>query len=104
MIKMLHRNLLSTLLALMLAAPDAMFATRAAAADIDDNYGLSSSEAMLIDGLLVRPAMLVGTAVGIVTFVGTLPFSILGGNVDEAGEKLVVEPAEYTFVRPLGEM
>jgi hypothetical protein len=104
MIKMLHRNLLNMLLALMLAVSNTVFVTAAAAADVDDNYGLSSSETMMIDGLLVRPVMLVGTVLGIVTFVGTLPFSILGGNVDEAGQKLVVEPAEYTFVRPLGEM
>ena len=104
MIKMLHRNLLNTLLALLLAVANAVFATAAVAADIDDNYGLSRSEAIFIDGLLVRPAMVVTTAVGVVAFVATLPFSILGGNVDEAGQKLVVEPAEYTFVRPLGDL
>jgi hypothetical protein len=42
------------------------------------------------------------TAVGVVTFVVTLPFSALGGNVGEAGQILVVDPAKYTFVRPLG--
>ena len=104
MIKMLHRNLLNTLLALMLAIANAVFVTAAAAAEIYDNYGLSRSEAVFIDGLLIRPVMVVTTAVGVVAFVATLPFSILGGNVDEAGQKLVVEPAEYTFVRPLGEM
>lgn len=104
MIKLLYRNLLNTLLALLLALSGAVFVTAAVAADIDDNYGLSRSEAIFIDGLLVRPVMIVTTAVGVVAFVATLPFSILGGNVDEAGQKLVVEPAEYTFVRPLGEL
>lgn len=104
MIKLLYRNLLNTLLALLLALSGAVFVTAAVAADIDDNYGLSRSEAIFIDGLLVRPVMIVTTAVGVVAFVVTLPFSILGGNVDEAGQKLVVEPAEYTFVRPLGEL
>lgn len=101
---MLHRNFLNVLLALVLAVSNAVFVPAAAAADMDDNYGLSSGEAMLADGLLVRPVMLVGTVLGIVTFVATLPFSILGGNVDEAGQALVVEPAEYTFVRPLGDL
>ncbi len=45
---------------------------------------------------------LVATMVGAVAFVITLPFSALGGNVDEAGEKLVVRPAAYTFSRCLG--
>ncbi len=57
---------------------------------------------MIIDGLVVRPISLAATVVGAVAFVITLPFSALGGNVDEAGEKLVVRPAAYTFSRCLG--
>ncbi len=57
---------------------------------------------MIIDGLVVRPISLVATVVGAVAFVITLPFSALGDNVDEAGEKLVVRPAAYTFSRCLG--
>jgi len=58
---------------------------------------------MLADAVIVRPAMLVVTTVTAATFVVTLPFSLLGGNVDEAAEKLLAEPAKYTFIRPLGE-
>ncbi len=57
---------------------------------------------MILDGLVVRPISLVVTMVGAVAFVITLPFSALGGNVDEAGEKLVDRPAAYTFSRCLG--
>ncbi len=57
---------------------------------------------MIIDGLVVRPISLVATVVGAVAFVIMLPFSALGGNVDEAGKKLVVRPAAYTFSRCLG--
>jgi hypothetical protein len=57
---------------------------------------------MIIDGLVVRPLGLVATILGSVAFVVTLPFSALGGNVDEAREKLVAEPAAYTFRRCLG--
>ena len=59
---------------------------------------------MLADTVLVRVPMFVATVVGVVTFVVTLPFSALGGNVDEAGKTLVIEPAEYTFLRPLGDL
>ena len=59
---------------------------------------------MLADTVLVRVPMFVATVVGVVTFVVTLPFSALGGNMDEAGKTLVLEPAEYTFVRPLGDL
>ncbi len=57
---------------------------------------------MIIDGFVVRPISLVATVVGAAAFVITLPFSALGGNVDEAGKKLVVRPAAYTFSRCLG--
>jgi hypothetical protein len=59
---------------------------------------------MLADAVLVRVPMFVATVVGALTFVVTLPFSALGGNMDEAGKTLVIEPAEYTFLRPLGDL
>ncbi len=57
---------------------------------------------MILDGLVVRPISLVATVAGAVVYVITLPFSALGGNVDEAAEKLVVRPAAHTFSRCLG--
>ncbi len=54
--------------------------------------------------LLMRPFMLVGTVLTTATFIVMLPFSALGGNVGESAEKLVVEPAAYTFTRPLGDL
>jgi hypothetical protein len=32
------------------------------------------------------------------------PFSAMGGNFGESFDKLVKEPAAYTFTRPLGEL
>jgi len=61
-----------------------------------------SGSAMLFDFILVRPVGLIATAVGSVAYVLSLPFSALGNNMDTAGEKLVKEPAAYTFSRPLG--
>jgi len=34
----------------------------------------------------------------------TLPLSIPTRSVDKAAQKLVVDPAKYTFVRPLGQI
>jgi hypothetical protein len=48
--------------------------------------------------------MLVGTAVGVTAFVVSLPFTALGGNMDEAADQLVMRPVKYTFVRPLGDI
>ncbi len=58
---------------------------------------------MMYDLVVVRPIGLVATALGSVVFVLSLPFSALGDNVDVASEKLVKDPASYTFKRPLGE-
>lgn len=74
------------------------------AAAIDDyaSGGTPSATAMGVDAVLVRPLSLATTIVGTGVFVISLPFSALGMNVGDAGRRLVVEPAQYTFTRPLG--
>ena len=57
-----------------------------------------------IDALIYRPVGLVAIPVGTVLFIITIPFSALGGNVDQAFGNLVVAPAKYTFCRPLGDI
>ena len=57
---------------------------------------------MMFDLVLLRPLGLAATVVGTAFFVVSLPVSALGGNTGEAAKKLVVEPAKYTFTRPLG--
>lgn len=68
-----------------------------------DNSEPSGAE-MLADAFLLRPTMLVGSVFTVATFIVTLPFSALGGNVGEAADTLVTEPLKYTFVRPLGDI
>jgi hypothetical protein len=68
----------------------------------DPVYGPTKAEKMFFDIVLVRPIGIVGTAVGSVLFVVSLPFSAMAGNVGEAYQTLIVGPAAFTFVRPLG--
>jgi len=63
-----------------------------------------SAEAMVADGLLLRPGGVIATILGTAVFVVTLPFSIPTKSVEKAAQKLVVDPARYTFVRPLGQI
>lgn len=63
-----------------------------------------SAEKMVVDALVVRPLGILGTAAGTLVFVVSLPFSALGGNTDAAFQKLVADPAAYTFTRPLGDL
>lgn len=61
-----------------------------------------SGSAMFTDAIVARPMLIVLTAVGTATFLVTLPFSALGGNVGEAAHMLVVGPAKAAFMRCLG--
>jgi hypothetical protein len=63
-----------------------------------------SAEAIIADGLLLRPAGVVATIVGTLAFVVILPFSIPTKSVDKAAQKLIMDPVRYTFVRPLGQI
>jgi len=58
---------------------------------------------MMWDALAMRPIGIVGTAVGAVVWLVSYPFAALGGNTDESTQKLVVDPFDWTFQRPLGE-
>ncbi|MEE9551727.1 MAG: multidrug transporter [Gammaproteobacteria bacterium] len=68
----------------------------------EDNDYKPTAEQLIIDGLIFRPLYLAGTIVGTGVFIVTLPFSLLGGNVGDAGEKLIIEPANATFNNCLG--
>lgn len=65
--------------------------------DLDEKGGY-----MIADLLVIRPMGIVATTVGSIFYVVSLPFSVAGGNQEEAYEKMVLEPARYTFTRPLG--
>ena len=101
----MNRKLMSYFVAILLALSNTTFAssTSSTSATNSDYAESPTAGTMLADTVMVRPLTLVGTAVGVVAFVVTLPFSALGGNVEQAGEILVVEPAKYTFIRPLGQ-
>jgi len=58
---------------------------------------------MMFDLLLIRPVGVAATVIGSALFVVSLPFSAIGGNTKPAYEKMVKEPAKYTFTRPLGD-
>jgi len=63
-----------------------------------------SAEMMFVDIFLARPLGMVATILGSALFVVSLPFSAAGGNTREVYQKMVVEPARYTFLRPVGDI
>ena len=68
--------------------------------DIDNQI---TAEAMAADLFVVRPLGIVASVVGTTIFIVSLPFSALGGNTKIACQKLVEDPAKFTFKRPLGD-
>jgi len=98
----MNRKLMSYLAVIMFVVTTNAAASSSNGVTYDEHTQAATAGSMLADTVMVRPLTLVGTAVGVVAFVVTLPFSALGGNVGEAGQLLVVDPAKYTFIRPLG--
>ncbi len=96
--------------ALSLAAATLLLLSTAAAAGGSNNASFSSendttpsSGAIAADILLLRPLSFVGTVLGTVVFVAGLPFEAIAGDVSGPAKRLVVEPAKFTFSRPLGD-
>ncbi|HEU0198594.1 MAG TPA: hypothetical protein VFQ88_15450 [Nevskiaceae bacterium] len=69
------------------------------------NVNSPAAGAMIFDLLLVRPLGLVATALGTGLFIVNLPLSVFEKNAPaQPFQKLVVDPARFTFTRPLGDM
>ena len=62
-----------------------------------------TADATAADLLIARPGGLAATVLGAAVFVVGLPFTLINGSTEQAAQKLVVEPAQYTFTRPLGQ-
>lgn len=58
--------------------------------------------AVVADILLVRPVGLAAVVIGSAVFIVALPFSIPSGSVGLTAHVLIVEPFNYTFLRPIG--
>ena len=63
-----------------------------------------TGEGMFADLVFLRTIGFAGMIVGTAVFVVTLPFTLPSNTVKKAAQKLVVAPAKFTFIRPLGEI
>ena len=90
-------------LASMLLLASTLSAPVLHADEMDDQINQRpSAMAMAGDAIIARPILFAGTLGGTALFVATLPFTALGGNVEEAANILVVGLAKSTFTRCLG--
>lgn len=95
------RSLVSAIALALSIVLAGMMPLQAQARSMDEN-DQPSALAMFGDAVIVRPVMTVATVFGTALFTVTLPFTALGGNVDEAADTLVKEPARTAFLRCLG--
>lgn len=97
--KIRKQSILFLVIASLIVVP---FGSSALAQELYEDLG-QGVEPMLADAILVRPVGIAAIAVGTIIFALSSPFSALGGNIHEAYEKLMAEPARFTFKRPLGQ-
>ena len=89
------------------AAAVAALVICAAAPASDDPFEPDTAptgEQMALDLIIVRPLSLAGTVLGTAVFIVALPFNALTLNFSDPARRLILEPAKYTFVRPLGDL
>lgn len=101
---LLHRTAVVLALTSGLLALPAQAQTASQEVGNDPIYSANapSGFAMMGDLIIARPLLIGATAIGAAAFVVSLPFTALGGNVEEAAQALVAEPGREAFVRCLG--
>lgn len=93
----LRRRFLAAVLVLATTTPMAQTTVE------EEIHGTPSAGAMALDLVVVRPVSLAATVLGTGLYIVSLPFAALSGDVVSPAQRLIVEPAKYTFTRPLGE-
>lgn len=75
-----------------LALTVAIMQPASAAIEIDETDFGPSYGTMMVDTIVGKPLQLVNAVAGTAAYVVSLPFSLIGGNADQAQQKLFVEP------------
>lgn len=101
----MRKSLISTLVAVI--SLSLVLAPVSALAQLDRGITVfeedASGEAMIGDALIVRPISIICLGATSLVFLVGWPFAAAGGNAEEAKQKLLKDPVNYTFKRPLGE-
>lgn len=100
--KNVTRIVIAVLLVLAVAAP--VFAQDRQYSPMSRRCSGLSGDDIIWDLALLRPAGLAAMAVGAIVGVVTYPMAAITHSEDRYEQKLFVEPFEYTFVRPMGDM
>jgi hypothetical protein len=96
-----RKSVMGTAMSMVLAL--GLFSSGAGVASDFYNEEPTSGE-MFADAFVARPLTLVASVAGAAAWVLTLPFTLPSGSAGDTGKAWVMDPLEYTFVRPVGEM
>lgn len=89
----------------LLAAAALLAASAVPASEpVDDRDRAPSAEAMTLDLVVMRPLSLVGTVLGTAVYIVALPINAITLNFYDPARRLIIEPAEFTFTRELGDL
>lgn len=83
-------NALTTIISITIAV--ITMHTASAAIEIDETDFGPSYDTMVVDTVVGKPLQLVTAVAGTAAYLVSLPFSLIGGNADQAQQKLFVEP------------
>lgn len=89
-LRAIKRNFLTTVISIICVM--AVIQPAAAAIEIDEADFGPSYGTMAVDTVVGKPLQLVTAIAGTAAYIVSLPFSLIGGNADQAQQKLFVEP------------
>ncbi len=89
-LRTIKHNALTAIASIVLAT--LTMQTSLAAIEIDETDFGPSYDTMVVDTVVGKPLQLVTAVAGTAAYLVSLPFSLIGGNADQAQQKLFVEP------------
>ncbi|WP_435979909.1 hypothetical protein [Psychrobacter sp. DM4] len=89
-LRIIKHNALTAIASIVLAT--LTMQTSLAAIEIDETDFGPSYDTMVVDTVVGKPLQLVTAVAGTAAYLVSLPFSLIGGNADQAQQKLFVEP------------
>ena len=98
----IRRIAIALLLVLTVAVP--VYADTAVYSPVNKRCTGPSADLIIADTVFLRSAGILAMGVGVAASIISFPFAVTSNSGDRVGQKYFVEPFEYTFMRPLGDV
>ncbi len=98
------RRIAIALLLVLTVAAVPVYAQEATISPMSKRCNGPSGQLIIGDTVFLRSAGLLAMGVGAAMSIVSFPFAAMTNSVDRLGQKYFVEPYEYTFIRPMGDV